>query len=397
MGSCGKMPIADLVLINGKIATVDKDFSIKESVAVKGGNIVFVGSNDNISSYIGPDTKVIDLKGKLTLPGLIDAHAHIHNLGEKLINLNISHAESYQQLVDIVAERVKMSTPGEWIIGGRWDQTKWKVKNFPEHDLLSRVSKDNPVFLRRVDGNSAFVNKKALEIAGITRDTPEPFGGAVIRKKNGEPTGVLINRAMNLVKKHFPPESDERYRKKVIAGLNSCLTVGLTGVHEAGIGPHEIEQYKRLIDDDMIHVRVYAMLGEQETPVLDVEDLTEYFRQHRIDNYGNHGLSVRSIKLFFDGALGSRGAAFFQPYADDPDNTGLLRISPEYVTKVSMAALEAGMGVNTHCIGIRGNRLCLAVVSGYRIGHPVWVRLPGGIEQSHVGNIRSHHPPGYPG
>ena len=131
MGSCGKMPIADLVLINGKIATVDKDFSIKESVAVKGGNIVFVGSNDNISSYIGPDTKVIDLKGKLTLPGLIDAHAHIHNLGEKLINLNISHAESYQQLVDIVAERVKMSTPGEWIIGGRWDQTTWRQRYRP--------------------------------------------------------------------------------------------------------------------------------------------------------------------------------------------------------------------------------------------------------------------------
>ena len=356
---CGNHQQADLVLRNGKIATVDEDFSIKEAIAVRGDKIVFVGSDEKISPFIGPDTRVIELNGKLTLPGLIDAHAHIHNLGEKLINLSISDVQSYKEVVDIVSERVKTAKPGEWIIGGRWDQNTWKGKKFPIHDPLSKVSPDNPVFLRRVDGNSAFVNKKALEIAGITRDTPEPFGGAIIRKENGEPTGVLINRAMNLVKKYFPAESEELYRQKVIAALNNCLSVGLTGAHEAGISPREIETYKALIDDDQIHVRVYAMLGEQETPVLEIDDLTGYFRRHRIENYGNHALSVRSIKLFFDGALGSRGAAFFEPYEDDPGNNGLLRITPEYVTKVSKAALEAGMGVNTHCIGIRGNRLCL--------------------------------------
>jgi hypothetical protein len=137
------------------------------------------------------------------------------------------------------------------------------------------------------------------------------------------------------------------------------MHVGLTGVHEAGIGPDEIESFRQLIDEDLIHVRVYAMLGEQEIPELNVADLAGYFKEHRIDNYRNHALSVRSIKLFFDGALGSRGAAFFEPYEDDPENNGLLRITPEYVSNISRAALRAGMGVNTHCIGIRGNRLCL--------------------------------------
>ena len=195
---------ADLVLRGCKVATVDADFSIHEAIAVKGDKIIFVGSNKDIDQYISPETKVIELEGKLVLPGLIDSHAHLHSLGEELTYLNITGTTSFSQIIDIVAERIKTAEPGEWIIGGRWDQNDWEDKTFPIHDALSKVSPDNPVYLGRIDGNSAFVNRKALEISGITRDTQDPFGGVVLRKPNEEPSGVLINRAMNIVLKHKP-------------------------------------------------------------------------------------------------------------------------------------------------------------------------------------------------
>ncbi|MFC2121956.1 amidohydrolase, partial [Bacteroidota bacterium] len=351
-------PEADMVLLSGKVATVDENFSIQEAVVIKGNKFIYVGSDIKAKKYIGENTRVINLDGKLVLPGLIDAHAHMNSLGNKLANLDISGSESFKDIVDKVAEKVKTLKPGEWILGGRWDQTLWEDKSFPIHDELSKVSPDNPVYLTRVDGNSAFVNKKALEIGGITNDTPDPDGGVIHRKANGEATGVLINKAMNIVKKHFPEENYETMKKKFFMAVGKCNSEGLTGIHEAGASTKEIALYKELIDNGDLDIRIYAMFGEQEVPVLDV-DLVPYFKKNRIEEYGDHFLSVKSIKLFFDGALGSRGAAFFDDYTDDPGNKGLLRISPEYITKVSKAALEANMGVNTHCIGVRGNRLCL--------------------------------------
>ncbi len=355
---CGRPAPADLVLRGGKVVTVDKDFSIHEAVAVRGDKIIFVGSDKEVEKYILPSTTVINLGGELVLPGLIDAHAHLHSLGEELTSLNVTGTTSYQEIIDRVAARAASSVPGEWIVGGRWDQNDWEDKSFPAHDPLSEVSPDNPVYLTRIDGNAAFVNKKALELAGISRDTPDPAGGFIIRKESGEPTGVLVNRAMNLVADNIPPDSEEQFIQKFLKAVRSCLAVGLTCVHEAGIGPQHIDLYKELIDTGRLKMRLYAMLGEEKDLPLDM-DLTAYFKNYRIEGYGRHMLSVRSIKLFFDGALGSRGAAFFEPYADDPDNTGLLRISPEYIYSISKAALDADMGVNTHCIGIRGNRLCL--------------------------------------
>ncbi len=356
--SCGRPSPADLVLRGGKVVTVDENFSIHEAVAVRGDKVIFVGSNQEVEKYILPSTHVIDCSGKLVLPGLIDAHAHLHSLGDELTSLNVTGTTSYQEIIDAVAARVKTSEPGEWIVGGRWDQNDWEEKVFPVHDPLSQVSLDNPVYLTRIDGNAALTNQKALEIAGITRDTPDPAGGVIIRNENGEPTGVLVNRAMNLVSDHIPEESYEEFKQKFLKAVRSCLSVGLTSVHEAGIGPRHINLYKDLINNGQLNMRIYAMLGEEEDLPLDT-DLADYFKKHRIQEYGRHLLSVRSIKLFFDGALGSRGAAFFEPYQDDPENTGLLRITPEYIYAISKAALEADMGVNTHCIGIRGNRLCL--------------------------------------
>lgn len=359
--SCGPKEEADLVLRNGKVATVDADFSIQQAIAIQGDRIVFVGSNEAVNSYVGSNTEVIDLEEKLVLPGLIDGHAHMHNLGEEVMNLDIYGAASFQEIVDKVAERAKTAQPGEWIFGGRWDQNNWEDKKFPEHDDLSAVSPENPVYLRRVDGNSAFVNQKALDLAGITDNTPNPFGGVIHRKSNGEASGVLINKAMNLVKDKFPEETEAAYSDKLLKAVDSCLAVGLTGWHEAGVSPWEIGIYKDLIDKGQLHMRAYVMLGQQESALLEgsVEDIAAYFKEQRIEDYGNTMLSVRSIKIFFDGALGSRGAAFYEPYTDDPENNGLLRVTPEYITKISKAALIADMGVNTHCIGIRGTGCAL--------------------------------------
>lgn len=350
---------ADLLITNARVTTMNKDLPLAETVAVRDGRILFVGNTEEARSFQGPDTKVIDAEGMTAYPGLTDAHAHLLSLGNKLVQLNTNECRSYEEIVDKVAEYARDLEKDEWIIGGRWDHSRWPDPVFPVHDALSAKVPDNPVYLSRVDGNSAFVNAKALELAGITKDTPDPEGGKIIRKADGSPTGVLVNRAMNLVKEQFPTETDEALKEKFRQAIAHCNRYGLTGVHEAGLGPREIEVLKQLADEEDLHMRVYAMLGEQEKPVLEIDDLAAYFKKHRLDNYANHMLTVRSIKLFFDGALGSRGAAFFEPYADDPGNTGLLRITPEYITKVSRAALEAGMGVCTHCIGIRGNRLCL--------------------------------------
>ena len=350
--------LADLVILNGKVLTADRDFSIAEAVAVVKNKIVKVGSVEDIKSFIGPGTKTIQLKGEVVLPGLIDAHAHLNSLGLQLTHFNISGENSFTGIVEKVAERVKTAKPGEWIIGGRWDHTRWPENKFPEHDMMSAVSPHNPVYLSRVDGNSAFVNEKAMQIAGITKDSKNPEGGIIHRKADGEPSGILINQAMNLVKNHFPEESRSQQKGRILKAIDTCIERGLTCIHEAGITPAEIDIYKELVDKGMLKLRVYAMLGDQEQPEIK-GDLLEYFKKHRLKKYGDHFFSVRSIKLFFDGALGSRGAAFFTPYKDDPRNTGILRITPEYIYRVSQAALKADMSVCTHCIGIRGNRLCL--------------------------------------
>jgi len=350
---------ADLVLRGGKIITVDKEFSVREALAVKKNKIIFVGSNVEAELYVYPITKVIDLQGSVVIPGIIDAHCHPFDLGSygDEEEFSVHGTASYQQIVKRVAEKVKMLQPGEWIMGRGWDHNDWDVKEYPVHDELSSVSPENPVFLYRIDGNSALVNQRAMDIAGIDRNTPDPYGGKIIRKSNGEPTGMLINMANNIVKKHFPTvdKPDEWYRERYIKAAQISNSAGLTGWHDAGISPRDIEIYKSLVDRSELTVRVYAMLQNPREG-----NLEEYFRKHKVVNYGNnHFFTVRSVKVFFDGALGSRGAAFFEPYTDDPENRGIFEVPPEHVYEVASAALKTNMQVCTHAIGIRANSVLL--------------------------------------
>ena len=354
--SCGR-GMADLVLKGGKIATVDEAFSIAEAVAIKGDKFIFVGSNADVESFIGDGTEIIELEGKLAVPGLIDAHAHMPSFGASLENLNFVGTTSYQQIIDIIAEKVKTVDEGEWILGRGWDQNDWRDKRFPMHDALSRISPNNPVWLSRVDGHAGLANSKAMEIAGITAVTPDPEGGKIHHKADGSPTGVFVDNATDLVESKIPPLSTLRRRETLENAAKVCLAAGLTGVHDAGVDIEIIDDYKYLIDNDKPGVRIYAMLSDPGT-----DDLETFFKQNKLLNYGNHFLSVRSIKLLIDGALGSRGAALLEPYTDDPGNMGLFTMPYERVEQVAKTALKAGFQVNTHAIGDRGNRL---VLNGY--------------------------------
>lgn len=353
--SCAGPKTADLVLRGGKIATVDEAFSIHEAVAVRGDQIVFVGSDKDIENFIGPETRIIELEGRLVTPGMVDAHGHPFNLGntDEEDWFSVGGTKNWDEVVKLVAAKVKTIAPGEWIIGGGWYEPDWPDPTVPNHDGLSRVSPKNPVYLYRRGGNSCFVNAKALEIAGINKDTQDPYGGMIDRKPNGEPSGFLVNMANNMVHKHFPKPDKPLswYTDNYKNAAKQCNEVGLTGWHDAGLDPIYLDAYKDMVDKGELNVRVNAMLQNPREG-----DLEAYFSKHRVLNYGGrHMFQVRSVKMFFDGGLGSRGAAVFQPYEDDPDNIGIYEVPPEHVYEVSVAALKTGMQVCPHAIGPRAN------------------------------------------
>ena len=355
---------ADLVLRGARIATVDEAFSFAEAVAVQGSKIVFVGSNDDSSAWVGETTRVVELDGQLVTPGFTDAHCHPFNLGKtEEESFTVAGSTSFAQVVDRVSEKVSTMEAGEWLIGGGWSEQDWPGKQLPIHDDLSAATPDNPVFLYRRGGNSSFVNAKALEIAGIDASTPDPYGGKIERKADGSPTGFLVNMGNNLVKDHFPEDTqpDSWYRGVYLEAARKSHEVGLTGWHDAGAYPKDIGIYKQLVDRGELTMRVNMML---QNPRLEYDETVAYFNEHKVLNYGGDDLfQVRSVKVFFDGALGSRGARFYEPYDDDPENTGVFEIRPEHLYDVVRAGLETGMQVCPHSIGTRGNGEFLDLVA----------------------------------
>lgn len=350
---------ATLVLRNGKVITVDRPFSIHESVAISDDVIVYVGNDHGVGAFIGENTVVIDLAGKFVIPGLTDAHCHPFNLGriDDEERFSVAGTESYAEVVDKVRQKVMTLEPGEWIIGSGWSEQDWESKQLPVHDAMSAVSPDNPVFLYRRGGNSSFVNQKAMEIAGIDASTPDPYGGQIHRKENGEPTGFLVNMGNNLVKDHFPvPDHPYEYYRDIYQNAARIShEAGLTGWHVAGTYPDQLAVFREMVDRGDLNIRVNAMIQNPRKG-----DLEAHFREHRVVNYGGRDLfQVRSVKVFFDGALGSRGAAFYKPYSDDPGNIGVTEIPPEHLYEVALAGLKAGVQIAPHVIGIRGNGVML--------------------------------------
>jgi hypothetical protein len=350
-------PQHDLVLINGRIYTANPERPRVQAVLIQDGKITALGKTDVILKRAGAGIRVVDLAGRAVVPGLVDSHGHLMNLGFSLINLDLVGTESYQQIVDLAGTAAESRQRGEWVQGRGWDQNDWPEKEFPTHDALSARTSNNPVILTRVDGHANLVNAEAMRIAGINRDTVEPDGGKIIRDANGLPTGVFIDKAMGLVSRHVPKTTRKQQREAVSRAIQECLKYGVTSVHDAGISVETVELYKSMIDEEKFRLRVYGMIRAASPAML--PQLQSFLDQGPIIGYGDNMLTVRSIKAMTDGALGSRGAALLEDYSDEPGNRGLLITRQEPLKNLSVAALKAGFQVNTHSIGDRGNRTAL--------------------------------------
>ncbi len=350
IGCQPEMP--DRVFINGIIYSLDEGNSTYEALAVKNGLIFNLGTTADLSKkYV--DAEIIDLDGKVVLPGFIDAHGHISGYGENLLEIDLVGTNSQVEIAEKVKEKALQVQPGEWIAGVGWDQNDWKEKVWPNHKILDEAAPDNPVYLTRIDGHALWVNKKALELAGITKDTKAPNGGDIKRDAKGNPTGVLIDNAMNLIYKVVPPQTDEMIEKTILTSVNSLTKYGITSVHDMGVGLRTINVMKKLADEGKLPIRIHAYIdGVGNT-------WNEFLKSGRLVGYANNFLNVRGIKLFVDGAMGSRGALMSEPYQDDPGNSGLQLMSEDEIYKVALDALKDGFQVATHAIGDLGNTIVL--------------------------------------
>jgi hypothetical protein len=346
---------ADTLYVNGIVYTMDGGSSVAGAIAVRGDRIVGVGDQKELADRF-ESRAIIDLGGKAVFPGFIDAHAHFLSLGIARITVDLVGTRSEQDVARHVRQRAEQVGEGVWIRGRGWDQNDWPVKRFPNHSVLDRVAPKNPVYLTRVDGHAAWVNQVALDIAGVTKETPDPYGGKIIRDASGNPTGVLIDSAKALVSDMLPPLSEQEGDEAMEKAINECLRYGLTTVHDMGVDTADIQLYKKFIDAGKFPMRIYAAIGGA------VGEPWNYFLESGpLTGYGNHRLSIRALKLYVDGALGSRGAALIDPYTDDPGNRGLTLTSEEDLQKAVDEALKGGFQVCTHAIGDRGNNIILNV------------------------------------
>lgn len=344
---------ADLIVTHARIYTVDDSHPFVSALAVRGGRIAFVGSEREALLLRGAATRVVDAGGETIIPGMIDAHAHLFGLGTFLRDIDLTDTRSYDAIATRVAARVKDVPAGRWVIGRGWDQNKWGDTRFPTHEALSRVTPNNPVALRRIDGHALLVNAAAMKAAGVTAATKDPAGGRIERGAGGEPTGVFVDNAMGLVDRVIPPLTHDDMRAATLAAIAESNRYGLVGLADTGEPREVIDVFEELAKAGQFSLRAYVMIGDDST------DIAHYFeRGPQSALYDGH-LWIRSIKLYADGALGSRGAALLDPYADDPKNSGLLRTTQEHLKDVSIQALRHGFQVATHAIGDRGNRVAL--------------------------------------
>jgi len=346
-----KAESADLILRVAKVVSLDTATPPgADAVAVKDGIILAVGAAEDLEARHGrAGTERLDLRPGVAVPGLVDAHCHLSSQGRLLLGLDLLGTRSVEEIQARVAEAVKEAGPGAWILGRRWDQNDWPETRFPHARDLDRVAPRNPVYLTRVDGHAAWVNTRALEVSGIDARTRDPEGGLIHRDPgSGRPTGILVDNAMGLVKRPGPDQAARR--KAILEAAAWCHRFGLTGVHDAGVGHVELDLYRELYAEGKLKLRINAMV-HGPGPLLN-----HYLARGPEVGVCNGRLTVRTLKLFADGALGSRGAALLKPYSDEPGNTGLLVTSPRELRKWILAAARAGLQAAVHAIGDRANR-----------------------------------------
>lgn len=361
--SCGpSVQPADKVILGGTIYTVDETQPTVEAVVINGNIIEFAGKETEARKYIGEKTEVIDLEGKTMTPGFIEGHGHFMGVGYNELNLDLMYVTSYEELVAKVKEAVDKAQPGQWILGRGWHQDKWDtkpdkmIKGFQTHHLLSEVSPNNPVFLRHASGHAALANAKAMEVAGVNQLSVETLkesseeGGEIIRDKMGNPTGIFNERAMGIISKHIPQDDESRDSQALSLAIQACWRNGITSFHDAGASRENIELFNQFKNDGKLGVRLYVMLTGWDRDLV-----YEWFKKGPVVDPDNL-LTIRSVKLNCDGALGSRGAWLLEPYTDRNDFYGMATFPMDSVLSVSRTALKSGFQVCAHAIGDRANQ-----------------------------------------
>lgn len=350
---------ADLVLTNGRIYTVDDAHPQATALAVRGGRVLFVGSDVEAKALVGGSTRVIDLHGSTVIPGITDAHAHLLGLGNALQRVNLAGSTSYDEVIARVKAWAKDVKPGEWIQGRGWDQNRWPTREFPTHEALSRAFPNNPVVLTRIDGHALLANARAMQLARVTASTPDPVGGRIMRLRSGAPAGVFVDNAQSLIGRAIPAPTRENTRKAILAAIAEANRWGLTGIHDPGQNAETIGIYEELARAGSYNLRNYVMLSDPGEPGSAAALDNPYIKRGPQSALYDGHLWIRALKLYADGALGSRGAALLAPYSDEPGNSGLLVSRPEHIEAWAELGLRRGFQVNVHAIGDRGNRIVL--------------------------------------
>ena len=357
---------ADLVLMNGKIVTVDDRAPAASWIAVRGDRVAALGSEPKgYTRYVGDGTEIVDLGGALTVPGLIESHGHFTGLGSSKMILDLTKARSWDEIVALVAEAAAAAKPGDWILGRGWHQDKWdrvpepNVNGLPVHDALSKATPENPVLLTHASGHSSLANAKAMELAKITATTTNPEGGEIIRDAAGKAIGAFLETAQSLVRYQSghatPEEARARLRKQIELAAQECLAYGVTTFHDAGASFGTVDLYKTMFEDGTLPVRLYVMLSAGN------KALAERGAAYRMIGAVDNHLTVRTIKRLIDGALGAHGAWLLEPYADLPASIGLNTESIEELKETAKFAIANGFQVATRAIGDRGNRETLDI------------------------------------
>jgi len=351
---------ADMLILNAKVYTVDAQNSTAEAIAIQGNKIAAVGTTEELRRRYTSEN-IFDAEGKTVVPGFIDSHGHVSALGSSLTELNLVGTTSVEQIAEMVAKKAAVAAPGQWIRGRGWDQNLWpsrtKERPFPNASMLDKSSPNNPVVLFRVDGHAVWLNSRALSIVeGASRSgsmLADTEGGKIIRDPGGKPTGIFIDNAVGVVMKYVPAYSNEEIQHSISLALHECLTFGLTSVQDMWVDEEDYSAYNILLKNDELPIRVYAAIGG------DGDLWQKFLMSGPLIDSRRHLFTVRAIKMYVDGALGSRGAALIEPYNDDPGNRGLTVNSFEEIRMVTSEALAHGFQVCTHAIGDRGNNIVL--------------------------------------
>lgn len=403
MAGCGQeapAPVAprdaSLILVNGRVYTLDWDepgsdgtvatgaprdaagwYPDAQAVVIRDGEILFVGSNVEAMDFEGESTRVVNLSGATVIPGLVDSHTHVFGLGALLDQVNLIGVETEEEAVDLIVERAKSLPKGEWIVGRGWDEGAW-ANRYPDKALLTARVPDHPVFMDSLHGFAGWGNQAALDAAGITAESDVPVGGEMRLGTDGEPTGLFLNQAVQMLSDAIPEPSPDTLAKRLLLGLDRMAADGYTAVHDAGLDSRQMRVLEELESDGRLPIRVYAMLSLRD------EDLVRKWIEKGPDTDTDSMLVTRTVKAYYDGALGSRGARLLYDYADKPGHRGVSGDDYGFNEALNAAAMKAGFQIAIHAIGDAGNREALDILESVFREYPETARNRHRVEHAQV-------------